>query len=151
MDKELSLLELALRPGKVIYIGLQGAHIISVTRDALEYIDGSGESWLINLNECSDNWCRYFSRHRSEFVTFRGVTEEQLQAENTTTVAMRGTRYVQFFDFRRTRFEFGSDRERWKLQGALFRLGWRTFDMEWDCVCNRHLSSNLHLYRHRRS
>ena len=130
MEQELSLFGLAHKPGKVIYIGPEGAHIVSVTRDGLEYIDGAGESWLIDLNQCSGNWCRYFNRHRSEFVIFPGSTEEQMQAENATTVAKRGTRYVQFFDFRRTRFEFGSDRERWELQGALLSLGWRTFDME---------------------
>lgn len=130
MNHEDSLVEMTRRPGPVIYVGLEGAHIVQVIRDALEYIDRTGESWLIDLEECVKNWCRYFDLYRSEFLIFSDVTEEHLQAENATTVAVRGTRYVQFFDDRRTRFEFRSDRERWKLQGALFQVGWGTFDME---------------------
>lgn len=130
MDEEPSLLGVAHQPGRVIYIGLEDAHIVYVTRYALEYVDQAGESSRIDLEKCSEDWCRYFNGHRSEFLTLRGVAGEQMQAENTTTVAMRGTRYVQFFDDRRTRFEFGSDGERWKLQGALLSVGWRTFDME---------------------
>jgi hypothetical protein len=130
VNDEDSLVEMTRRPGPVIYVGLGRAHIVQVTRDALEYIDRTGESWPINLEECMKNWCRYFDLHRSKFFSFPDVTEEQLQAENATTVAMRGIRYVQFFDDRITRFEFRSDGERWKLQGALFKVGWSTFDME---------------------
>lgn len=128
MDEE-SLLEVEDRPGRVIYVGLQGARIVQVTHDAVEYIDQAGESWLLDLRECNENWCRYCNRHENEFVILPGVTQEHVDAENATTVAMRGTRYVQFMDDRRTRFEFESDPERWKLQGALFDAGWRTFDM----------------------
>lgn len=130
MGEELSLLDSLREPGKVVYVGCEGAHILFVTRDALEYVDRAGESWLIDLEKCRENWCWYFNQRRSEFFIFPGVTEEQVQAENAATVAMRGTRYVQFFDDRRTRFEFGSNRERWKLQAALLSMGWRTFDME---------------------
>jgi hypothetical protein len=45
-------------------------------------------------------------------------------------VAGRGTRYVQFFDKPRTRFEFASNEARQELQAALFRVGWRTWDRD---------------------
>jgi hypothetical protein len=114
----------------VIYVGLEGAHIVQVKRDVLQYIDRTGEAWLIDLGKCNENWCRYFNQHRSEFIAFPDVTEERVQAENAMTIALRGIRYVQFMDIVRTRFEFANDAERWKLQGALFEVGWSTFDME---------------------
>ena len=73
--------------------------------------------------------CRYVER-RSEFVIFSSVTEEELQEEHATIVAGRGTRYVQFFDRWKTRFEFASNEERWKLEGALLCVGWRTWDRD---------------------
>lgn len=130
MNAEDDLFEMTRRPGPVIYIGLEGAHIVQASGHALEYIDRTRELRLIDLEECTKNWRRYFDLNRSKFFTFSDVTEQQLLAENATMVAMRGVRYVQFFDDRRTRFEFRSDCERWKLQGALLKAGWSTFDME---------------------
>ena len=56
MNEELRLLGIVRKPGKVIYIGLEGAHIVQVTRDALEHIDRTGESRLLDLEECIKNW-----------------------------------------------------------------------------------------------
>jgi hypothetical protein len=130
MDDVGELLGTTRPPGPVIYIGLQGAHIVEVTRESLEYIDQQGHSCAINLEQCNENWCRYVEQHRSQFIIFPGVTQEELEEENATMVAGRGTRYVQFFDAWKTRFEFASNEERWKLEGALLRVGWRTFDRD---------------------
>lgn len=111
-------------------MGLQGARIVEVIRDFVQYIDQAGQTWLIDLHECNDNWCRYFEQHRSGFVIFPGVTEQDIADENATMVAGRGTRYIQFFDTPRTRLEFASNGDRWKLEGALLRVGWRTWDRD---------------------
>jgi hypothetical protein len=85
---------------------------------------------LDDLRECNDNWCRYFEQHWSGFVIFPGVTEQDIEDENATMVAVRGTRYLQFFDKPGTRFEFASNGARWELQEALLRAGWRTWDRD---------------------
>ncbi len=130
MDDVGELLEMTRRPGPVIYIGLQGARIVEVTRDFLEYIDQAGERWLIDLHECNNNWCRFFEQNRSGFIIFPGVTEQDIEDEKATMVAARGIRYLQFFDKPKTRFEFASNKARRELQASLAEVGWGTWDSD---------------------
>lgn len=129
MNNENSL-DVMQKSGNVIYIGLQRARIVQVTRQGLDYIDQNGNALSIDLPECAETWSRYFDQHRNEFILLGNFTQEDVDAENATIVALRGRRYVQFIDEKRTRFEFANDLERWKLQGALFKVGWTTFDIE---------------------
>jgi hypothetical protein len=86
--------ELFLR-AKVVRMGTGAAHIVSVTKRRIDYVDEGGREVFVDLDECARVWAR---RHGAPGPTVGG--------KYMRFVGWRGPTWIQFYDRRRTQFEF---------------------------------------------
>jgi hypothetical protein len=118
---------------EVVRIGIAGAHISSVSRQRIEYVDEAGQERFVDLEQCARNWVRYRNDHEQDFCLLPGASAESAAKWNSRCVGQRDALddppWVEFMNERHTRFQFASYQAVYALLlDALDEAGWRTFD-----------------------
>jgi len=125
---------------ELVRIGTDQARVLQVARQAVTYLDGSGVERSVDLQECARV---YLALYRSgNFPPADDTDWTAIAAAHPASESESQTRgcvglraviddppWFQFFDHRRTQFEFGdSDTIRNELVIPLARFGWQTWD-----------------------
>ena len=111
---------------EVIRVGVSGARIVSVTHEIVEYIDMTGQTQSIDLEQCARDWVKWLKERRPQ---------AEIDAWDARTVGTRGALddppWVEFMNERRTRFEFETYEALCaELRRPLGLADWFTFDMD---------------------
>src|SRR5664279_5360434 len=95
---------------EIVRVGDSGARILRVTQESIEYLDMTGQSQSIDLQDCARNWVRWHGEHSEEFIPVPCASQIDIDMENAHCVGQRGADdrswWIELMNQRKTRFEF---------------------------------------------
>ena len=115
---------------EILRIGVANARIKCVTPRRVEYFDEAGQECFIDLEECARNWVQLHNKDDVDLVllTSQGIFDSFYSSFVGQHGLLDDPPWVEFANKRRTRFEFGCDKEARTLRRRLRGSGWRTHD-----------------------
>lgn len=119
---------------EIVRIDVGNARIKCVTSQRVEYLDGAGQECSVDLEECARNWVQLHNKDNGYDDGYLVLLMSQgiFDSFYTSFVGRHGLLndppWVEFMNKRRTRFEFGSNKEAQTLRRKLRGDGWRTKD-----------------------